>query len=149
VWKVLAVALPLAGVLGVAACNGSSPTSPNPRTQVTAPSLNVPFSTTDVVVGTGNTATSGRMVIVSYTGWLYDPSKPDNRGTQFDSSNSFGFVLGIGNVIAGWEQGIPGMKVGGTRILVIPPDLAYGQTQNGAIPGNSTLTFQVTLIAAQ
>jgi FKBP-type peptidyl-prolyl cis-trans isomerase len=147
VLKSFGAVMAAAGMVAVAACE--SPTGPSPRTQPTAPTLNVPFSTTDVVVGTGNTATTGKMVIVSYTGWLYDPSKPDHRGTQFDTGSSFGFVLGVGSVIAGWEQGIPGMKVGGTRILNIPPDLAYGQVANGIIPANSTLTFQVTLLAAQ
>src|SRR5690242_20694032 len=94
--------------------------------RITSPSYNVPFTQTDTVVGTGNTAQTGHLVVVSYTGWLYDPNKPNNRGKQFDSAPTFGFTLGLGSVIEGWDEGIPGMKVGGTRVLTIPPDKAYG-----------------------
>jgi FKBP-type peptidyl-prolyl cis-trans isomerase FkpA len=114
----------------------------------TEPSANVPFSQTDTVVGTGATAQTGHKVSVSYTGWLYDATKADHKGTQFDSSGSFTFTLGNGSVIAGWDQGVPGMRVGGTRVLVIPPSLAYGSKANGSIPANSTLIFEITLIGA-
>ena len=111
-----------------------------------APSVNVAFSAVDTVVGAGATAATGNTVTVSYTGWLYDASKADKHGNQFDTSSSFTFVLG-GNVIAGWNQGIPGMKVGGTRILTIPPSLGYGSVATGPIPANSTLVFTVTLLS--
>ena len=125
--------------LGVAAC-GSSTSSPS---SASAPA----YSQTDLVVGTGATATSGHTVTVSYTGWLYDASKPDFKGTQFDSSSNFAFVLGTGRVIAGWDQGVVGMRVGGQRRLVIPPSLAYGsQSPSSAIPPNSTLVFDITLL---
>jgi FKBP-type peptidyl-prolyl cis-trans isomerase len=88
------------------------------------------------------------MVLVNYTGWLYDPDKSDHKGKQFDSNTNFGFILGIASVIKGWDQGIPGMKVGGTRILVVPPALAYGQSAAGSIPANSTLLFEVMLVGA-
>ncbi len=97
---------------------------------------------TDSVVGKGAEAVAGKSVTVNYTGTLKD-------GTKFDSSigrEPFVFNLGSGQVIKGWEQGIPGMKVGGKRKLVIPPELAYGANTVGAIPANSTLTFEVELL---
>jgi FKBP-type peptidyl-prolyl cis-trans isomerase len=130
-------------VVMLAACGGGSPA---------APSVNVPFTSTDLVVGTGATAVNGRTVTVSYTGWLYDASKTDNKGNQFDTSvgrGDFPFVLGIGQVIAGWDYGVSGMKVGGSRRLIIPPSLGYGAVANGPIPGNSTLVFDITLINVQ
>jgi FKBP-type peptidyl-prolyl cis-trans isomerase FkpA len=98
----------------------------------------------DLVVGEGRIARPGREVVVHYAGWLSD-------GTQFDSSKEkrdpFEFALGKREVIAGWEEGLTGMKVGGTRKLVIPPDLAYGHEGAGdTIPPNETLTFEVELL---
>ena len=116
-----------------------------------APTVNVPFSTTDLVVGSGATASTGQTVTVAYTGWLYEEGAADNKGTQFDQTSAespFSFVLGAGQVIAGWDQGLEGMKVGGRRRLVIPPALAYG-TQcagGGLIPPNATLIFEVELL---
>ena len=110
---------------------------------------------TDVVAGIGDEALPGMVVIVHYTGWLYDPAATEHRGREFDSSRDrgqpFSFHLGAGRVIRGWEQGIPGMKVGGTRRLVIPPDLAYGPrgAGNGVIPPNATLLFEVELLAVE
>lgn len=110
---------------------------------------------TDVVAGIGDEALPGMVVIVHYTGWLYDPAATEHRGREFDSSRGrgqpFSFHLGAGRVIRGWEQGIPGMKVGGTRRLVIPPDLAYGPrgAGNGVIPPNATLLFEVELLAVE
>jgi FKBP-type peptidyl-prolyl cis-trans isomerase FkpA len=114
------------------------------------PSANVPFSQTDLVVGTGADAISGTSMTVNYTGWLYDTSKADHKGLVFDTSigkTPFSFTLGAGQVIRGWDQGVVGMKVGGTRELVIPPSLAYGSTRSGAIPPNSTLIFDITLVS--
>ena len=90
-------------------------------------------------------------MLVHYTGWLYDASKPDQKGAKFDSSRDrqvpFGFFLGAGKVIKGWDEGVVGMKVGGQRTLVIPPGLAYGDRAMGnVIPANSTLIFDVELI---
>ncbi len=110
---------------------------------------------TDLVAGVGDEALPGMIVIVHYTGWLYDASAPDFRGRQFDSSRERGqplsFPLGGGRVIRGWEQGVPGMKVGGTRRLVIPPALAYGSRNigNGLIPPESTLMFEIELLAVE
>ena len=84
--------------------------------------------------------------MVSYAGWLYDPTRPESKGTQFDSSSMFSFVLGVGGVIRGWDQGVVGMKVGGQRRLIIPPDLAYGSGARTGIPANSTLVFDIMLL---
>ena len=122
-------------------CTGSS----------TAPS-GAAFSQTDLRVGTGVNAGTGNTLTVNYTGWLYDASKADLKGIQFDTSvgkTAFSFALGTGQVIAGWEQGVVGMKVGGLRRLVIPPSLAYGANRSGPIPANSTLVFDIELLNAQ
>jgi FKBP-type peptidyl-prolyl cis-trans isomerase len=105
----------------------------------------------DVKQGTGAEAQSGRPVVVHYTGWLYDPAAPEGKGSKFDSSRDrgvpFGFFLGGGRVIKGWDQGVVGMKVGGQRTLVIPPALGYGERgAGGVIPPNATLIFDVELI---
>jgi len=105
----------------------------------------------DVKQGTGPEATSGKAVVVHYTGWLYDTSKPDSHGAKFDSSRDrstpFGFTLGAGRVIKGWDEGVAGMKVGGQRTLVIPPQMAYGERgAGGVIPPNATLICDVELL---
>jgi FKBP-type peptidyl-prolyl cis-trans isomerase FkpA len=120
----------------------------------TAPILpGAPFSQTDSRVGTGADATAGRRVTVNYTGWLYDPTRPEQKGQQFDTSVGrppFAFTLGAGQVIRGWDQGVAGMKVGGQRRLVIPPDLAYGSMgAGGVIPPNATLVFDIELLDVQ
>ena len=86
---------------------------------------------------------------MNYTGWLYDASKTDGKGAQFDTSagrDVFTFTLGIGQVIEGWDRGLPGMRVGGLRRLVIPPSLAYGGFRNGPIPPNAALIFEIELV---
>jgi FKBP-type peptidyl-prolyl cis-trans isomerase FkpA len=103
---------------------------------------------TDSVVGNGDEATAGHKVSVHYTGWLYTNGQ---KGRKFDSSvdrgQPFQFTLGAHQVIRGWDEGVAGMKVGGKRTLVIPPDLAYGQRgAGGVIPPNATLTFDVELL---
>ena len=89
---------------------------------------------------------------VHYTGWLHDPSAADGRGRKFDSSKDrgqpFAFPLGAGHVIGGWDEGVQGMQVGGTRVLLIPPGLGYGaRGAGGVIPPNATLVFEVELLA--
>ena len=105
---------------------------------------------TDTVVGKGNEAVAGKTVEVHYTGWLHDPAAKDMRGKQFDSSRGrgpFSFPLGGGRVIKGWDEGVAGMKVGGKRTLVIPPELGYGaRGAGGVIPPNATLVFDVELL---
>ena len=97
----------------------------------------------DLTVGTGQAAKAGDTISVHYTGYLAD-------GTKFDSSldrnQPYEFVLGQGNVIPGWDQGLVGMKTGGKRKLTIPPELAYGAQGSGPIPPNATLTFEVELL---
>ena len=109
---------------------------------------------TDTKVGTGAAATAGKEVTVHYTGWLYDDSAADHHGKKFDSSRDrgepFGFKLGAGMVIRGWDDGVAGMMVGGTRTLVIPPALGYGaRGAGGAIGPNETLVFVVDLLAVR
>lgn len=124
--------------LGLAACGGggggSAPTSPGAVT----------LDVADLVVGTGATAASGDTLTVHYVGTL-------TNGTVFDSSRAsnqpFTFRLGVGQVIQGWDLGVPGMKVGGKRKLTIPPELAYGSRQVGSIPPNSTLIFEIELLS--
>ena len=146
--RLLAVVL-LCSACGYTDCGsseaGSSPTAPTS----TYTAVNVSFSATDLVVGTGNAAASGDPVTVHYTGWLYSSSAVENKGQQFDTSSGgagFSFTLGTGYVIAGWDQGVVGMRMGGKRRLVIPPALAYGADGVGSIPGNATLVFDVELI---
>jgi FKBP-type peptidyl-prolyl cis-trans isomerase FkpA len=135
-----------AGVLAISACGGDSETSPTILP-------GAPFSTTDIRVGTGAEATVGRRATVHYTGWMYDPILSENKGRQFDSSMTpgrqpFALTVGGGGVIRGFDQGVTGMRVGGLRRVVIPPDLAYGSTgsQDGSIPPNATLVFEIQLL---
>jgi FKBP-type peptidyl-prolyl cis-trans isomerase len=125
------------GAAGLFGCGQQEPTSSEAPT--TAGSLVVK----DEVIGTGTEAKSGDTVTVHYTGWLTD-------GTKFDSSvdrnEPFTFNLGAGEVIAGWDAGVAGMKEGGKRKLTIPPELAYGAQRNGPIPPNATLVFEVELL---
>ncbi len=105
----------------------------------------------DKTVGSGAEAQSGQRVQVHYTGWLHKPDAADQRGAKFDSSKDrgqpFGFNLGGGEVIRGWDEGVKGMKVGGTRVLTIPPEMGYGaRGAGGVIPPNATLVFEVELI---
>jgi FKBP-type peptidyl-prolyl cis-trans isomerase FkpA len=106
---------------------------------------------TDTKTGDGASATSGNKVSVHYTGWLYNN---DAKGAKFDSSvdrgKPFQFTLGAHQVIAGWDEGVAGMKVGGKRTLIIPPELGYGaRGAGGVIPPNATLMFDVELLGVQ
>ena len=122
-------------LLALAACGGDSGTSPSGGgTLVSA----------DVVVGTGATAVSGDTVTVHYIGTFTNGTKFDS---SYDRNQPFSFQLGAGQVIAGFEQGVTGMKVGGKRRLTIPPSLAYGSTGQGSIPPNTTLVFEVDLLS--
>ena len=107
----------------------------------------------DVKPGTGAEAVSGRPVMVHYTGWLYDPAAAEGKGKKFDSSRDrglpFGFFLGEGKVIKGWEEGVKGMKVGGKRELIIPPSIGYGARGFGPIPPNATLNFEIELLGVK
>ena len=130
--------------VGVAACAPEAPSLSASAGSVSA------LEQSDTVVGTGAEAVARATVKVHYTGWLYDKSRPGQKGTQFDSSRGgqpFQFVVGAGQVILGWDQGVQGMKVGGQRRLVIPASLAYGDSgAGGVIPGGASLVFDVELI---
>lgn len=133
--------------LASVACGGNAtdPNAPMPDYGITALQMN------DTATGDGAEARPGMTVSVHYTGWLYDPSAPDHRGTKFDSSRdrdeAFDFQLGGGEVIPGWDEGVAGMKVGGSRVLTIPPAMGYGQNgAGGVIPPNATLVFEVELL---
>jgi hypothetical protein len=139
--------LALGALVSSISCGGSS-AAPTP--------LNVPFSVTDLIVGTGTTVASGMAVEFSYVVYQYSTTAADNKGPEIaDSSASGPYIAQLGQtppqMIAGLEQGLIGMKVSGRRQLVIPPDLGYGAAgapQNG-IPPNATLLFIVDLIDAQ
>ncbi len=103
----------------------------------------------DTVPGSGATAQAGQHVTVHYTGWLYQDGA---KGNKFDSSKDrrdpFRFDLGAGQVIKGWDEGVQGMQIGGTRVLIVPPQLGYGaRGAGGVIPPNATLMFEVELLA--
>ncbi|BCO27151.1 FK506-binding protein [Rhodoferax lithotrophicus] len=105
----------------------------------------------DTVIGEGDLANKGQSVTVHYTGWLYQDGQ---QGSKFDSSKDrrdpFVFSLGAGMVIRGWDEGVAGMRVGGTRVLIIPPALGYGSRgAGGVIPPNATLKFEVELLATR
>jgi len=111
----------------------------------------MPLQMTDLTEGEGTMALSGKTVSVHYTGWLFDPKAADTKGRKFDSSRDrgqpFGFKLGAGQVIAGWDRGVAGMRIGGTRRLTIPPEMGYGaRGAGGVIPPNATLVFDVELL---
>ncbi len=107
--------------------------------------------TKDLVEGDGRTAIPLTSALVFYTGWVYDPCKPDHKGAEFDTNVGkrvpFGFRIGAGKVIKGWDEGLPGMKEGGKRLMIIPSAYAYGATEiPGKIPANSALVFEVDLV---
>lgn len=136
------VSLALTLALGVAACGGSdSPTSPT---------VNVPFSTVDVRVGTGAEATSGRTATVNYALYHYSSTAADNKGGLLQTG-PFSFVVGSNQAIPGFSQATAGMRVGGLRRAVVPPNLAYGSNPpaNSGIAANETLVFEIELLAVQ
>ena len=151
-------ALVLAALFVVAPAAGQAPATPSagnaPASSTTTSKFGATVTelkTIDQTQGTGAEAVAGKTVVVHYTGWLYDPATPDGHGRKFDSSVDrkvpFAFLLGSGKVIKGWDEGVAGMKVGGKRTLVIPPQKAYGEKgAGGVIPPNATLLFDVELI---
>jgi FKBP-type peptidyl-prolyl cis-trans isomerase FkpA len=130
----------------IAACGGKPAATP--------PSGVNSMQTVELKPGTGEVVTAGKIAVVQYTGWLYETSATDHKGKQFDSSRTggqpFRFPLGAGQVIKGWDQGVAGMKIGESRRLVIPADLAYGDAgAGGVIPPGATLVFDIELIAIE
>ncbi len=115
--------------------------------QTTNNMLNAKLEMTDTKIGTGDIAVSGKLVTVHYVGTLLDGKKFDS---SVDRGSPFQFTLGVGQVIRGWDMGVEGMKVGGKRHLVIPPELGYGsQSIANIIPANSTLVFDVELLKVE
>jgi FKBP-type peptidyl-prolyl cis-trans isomerase len=132
----------------LAACGGGD-SGGNPVTPTIPPQ---PFTITDLRAGAGAEALNGKSLTVNYAGWLYSQTAAENKGSLFDTSvgrSPYTFTLGANTVIRGWDQGLVGMKVGGVRRLVIPPELAYGATGNGPIPPNANLVFEVELLSVQ
>ena len=132
--------------LVVAGCdnNNSSPTDPS--------QVNIEFTTTDLVVGTGAEATSGTRVSVNYTLWLYDAAGQASKGRQIDSSIGrapLQFTVGSGQLIRGFDQAVLGMRIGGKRRAYVPSNLGYGGSgsQDGTIPPNAALVFEIDLVS--
>ena len=131
----------------IAAC-GAKPSAVAPTSGVTS------MQSIELKTGSGAAVTAGKIAVVQYTGWLYEASAKDNKGKQFDSSRTggqpFRFPVGTGQVIKGWDQGVAGMKVGESRRLIIPADLAYGDSgAGGVIPPGATLVFDIDLIGIE
>jgi FKBP-type peptidyl-prolyl cis-trans isomerase FkpA len=139
-----------AAILSLSACGGGGGDGGGPAAVVSSPDA---LKTTDTTVGTGATASAGARVQVNYTGWLYSASAADFKGKQFDATPAgqhFTFVVGaVGtseSAIAGFSQGVQGMKVGGKRTILIPSALAYGTQGTLGIPPNSGVVFDVELV---
>jgi FKBP-type peptidyl-prolyl cis-trans isomerase len=160
--KLVRYLLPLAASIALSACSKPESTSSEPAVEEPPPVTEKVVTEIEVVEieaglsmrmlnkGHGAVAEAGNVAVVHYTGWLYDPTQPDNRGTKFDSSvdrgEYFPFPLGARKVILGWDRGVAGMMVGERRELTIAPELAYGDRDLGIIPPGSTLVFEVDLI---
>jgi FKBP-type peptidyl-prolyl cis-trans isomerase len=142
--KVLLIAVLAAG------CTGKQPPAP-PQPQSSGVTS---LQSSVLKPGTGAAIAGGQIAVVQYTGWLYDAAAADHKGREFDSSRTrrepFKFPLGTGSVIKGWDQGVAGMQIGESRRLVIPPDLAYGDSgAGGVIPPGATLVFDVELVGIE
>ena len=161
--KVISSFVVVLAAISIAAC-GQQGESPEATAVETADQANeskaesmteiTELQITDVVTGEGAAAQAGQDVVVHYTGWLFEPDAADQKGTKFDSSvdraQPFVFPLGGKRVIAGWDEGVAGMQIGGKRILIIPPEMGYGANgAGGVIPPNATLLFEVELLEIQ
>ena len=167
--KIFVTTLSLSAALVLAACSRDKPaesaasapaatSAPTESTEAAAAAsspaegtASMPLQKIELAPGNGVEIKSGQTALVHYTGWLYDAAAPENKGKQFDSSvggEPFEFSLGAGHVISGWDQGVVGMKPGGKRRLVIPPEMGYGArgAGGGLIPGGATLVFDVELV---
>jgi FKBP-type peptidyl-prolyl cis-trans isomerase len=136
VFVILLFALIISGCGG-----GSNSGNPNDPSQVS-----IQFSTVELVTGTGATAASGNTASVNYALWLYNPAGTDNKGAQRDAG-TYTFRLGSGGVIAGFDQGVTGMRVGGKRRVYVPSNLGYGASGNTGIPPNAALVFEIELLS--
>ena len=155
VHRVPVAALAVMTVALLAPLGGCAPPRPSSSPPTSSPDNQVAeLQVQDLVVGKGAEAAPGSKVTVHYSGWLYEQAAPDHKGKAFDRSREsgrpFSFALGARQVIAGWDQGVAGMRVGGQRRLVIPAALAYGdQGAGGVIPPKATLVFDVELLEVQ
>jgi FKBP-type peptidyl-prolyl cis-trans isomerase FkpA len=144
--------LAMIGCVILSGCERNAP-PPMPAPQPSAAPAVQELMKTDIVVGTGEPIAQGQKAVVHYTGWLYEPDAPDQKGKQFDSSRTkgtpFRFSIGAAEVIQGWDQGVAGMQVGGQRRLIIPASLGYGERGAGMIPPNAPLLFEVELLAIE
>lgn len=143
---IVSVIILIAAVVGVTLLVNGSAQAPSAQTsQKTTQqgSASMELQKTDETVGTGAEAVAGKSVTVNYTGTLTNGTKFDS---SYDRNQPFTFTLGTGQVIKGWDEGVVGMKVGGKRKLVIPPNLGYGSQAQASIPANSTLVFEVELL---
>jgi FKBP-type peptidyl-prolyl cis-trans isomerase len=144
----------IVGLFAFAACSADDPrpaTAQDADSKATSAPAEDEIVITDLKVGEGDPIAAGSVAVVHYTGWLYDAGAPENKGSKFDSSvdrnEPFSFPLGAGQVIAGWDEGVAGMKPGGKRRLVIPASKAYGDRgAGGVIPPGATLVFDVELL---
>ena len=131
------------------ACSGDDPTPSSPST----PTIPQPaFTQTDLDGGTGATASNGRFATIHSTLWRYDAAAPEQKGTQMETSlntTPHRFLVGAGSVIRGWDLGVPGMRVGGQRRLIIPASLAYGASGRGTIGPNQPLLFDLELLLVE
>jgi FKBP-type peptidyl-prolyl cis-trans isomerase FkpA len=150
----LAIAVLCGAIAGTPSAQQPASSSAQPSTPTLASKIGAQVTDLkkiDVKQGDGLEAVAGKTVVVHYTGWLYDPAAADGHGAKFDSSVDrkvpFDFKLGAGQVIKGWDEGVAGMRIGGKRTLVIPPQMGYGaRGAGGVIPPNATLLFDVELI---
>ena len=131
-------------MLALSACGGGSDDNGGGKTAVSSPTT---LTRTDNTVGTGAEAVAGKQATVNYTLWLYDASKSDFKGVQKDAGTGFRFIVNGNGVIAGFDQGVAGMKVGGKRTVLVPSGLGYGASGSNGIPPNSGLVFEVSLTA--
>jgi FKBP-type peptidyl-prolyl cis-trans isomerase len=157
--KIRALIVATSATLAIAGCaqapetRTAAATPAAPAAQAAKPACAPPpreLEVKDLEVGKGDDARFRSAVLVNYTGWLYDGCAADRKGTMFDTSNTrvspLGLIVGAGRVIKGWDEGLVGMREGGKRLLVIPPDKAYGaNSPDPKIPPNSTLVFEVQL----
>ena len=139
-WRLVGLLAATGALVAASACGSKSPIAPDQS--------NVAFSTTDLTVGSGAEATSGKTATVQYNAYFYSDTAADHKGAQFDSG-TFPFVLGANQVIRGFDMAVTGMKVGGTRRAVVPPSLAYGTAGSGPVPPNAALVFDIALNSVQ
>jgi FKBP-type peptidyl-prolyl cis-trans isomerase FkpA len=139
-----------AAIVSLTACGGGGGGEGDSTPAAVAVASPAQLSTTDTVLGTGAEATTGKLVTVSYTLWLYSDTAADHKGAQIEAAD-YPFTVGSSSTIAGFSQGVMGMKVGGKRTVLVPASLAYGAggSSSGKVPPNSGLVFDLILRAVQ